>query len=73
MVKYTFSCASSTGFAVDIMLWFNASPVVQYLVSALSSLVFFPSREARCCSRASRRLLGAWKEEKQRKQKRGRG
>lgn len=30
-----------------------------YLVSALSSLVFLPSREARCCSRASRRLLGA--------------
>lgn len=28
-------------------------------MSALSSLVFLPSREARCCSRASRRLLGA--------------
>lgn len=31
-----------------------------YLVSAFSSLVFLPSREARCCSKASRRLLGAW-------------
>lgn len=32
---------------------------VLYLLSAESSLVFLPSREARCCSRASRRLLGA--------------
>lgn len=30
------------------------------MVSAFSSLVFLPSRDARCCSRASRRLLGAW-------------
>lgn len=31
-----------------------------YLVSAFSSLVFLPSKDARCCSKASRRLLGAW-------------
>lgn len=36
------------------------APSGAYLVSAFSSLVFLPSREARCCSRASRRLLGAW-------------
>lgn len=29
-------------------------------MSAFSSLVFLPSREARCCSKASSRLLGAW-------------
>ena len=30
------------------------------LLAADSSLIFRPSREARCCSRASRRELGAW-------------
>lgn len=37
-----------------------------YLVSAFSSLVFLPSKDARCCSKASRRLLGAWARERQR-------
>lgn len=33
---------------------------VGYLVAVESSLIFLPSREAKCCSKASRRLLGAW-------------
>lgn len=32
-----------------------------YLLAAVESLTFFPSNEAKCCSRASRRLLGAWR------------
>ena len=31
-----------------------------HLLAAVESLTFLPSREARCCSRASNRLLGAW-------------
>lgn len=30
-----------------------------YLLAAVESLTFFPSKEAKCCSRASSRLLGA--------------
>lgn len=30
-----------------------------YLLAAVESLTFLPSKEAKCCSRASRRLLGA--------------
>jgi len=33
-----------------------------HLLAAVESLIFFPSREAKCCSKASRRLLGACKE-----------
>lgn len=29
------------------------------LLAAVESLTFLPSKEAKCCSRASRRLLGA--------------
>lgn len=36
----------------------NQNPT--YLLAAVESLTFFPSREAKCCSRASSRLLGAW-------------
>ena len=32
-----------------------------YLLAAVESLTFLPSKEAKCCSRASRRLLGAWR------------
>lgn len=31
-----------------------------HLLAAVESFTFFPSNEAKCCSRASRRLLGAW-------------
>lgn len=30
-----------------------------YLLAAVESLTFFPSKDAKCCSRASSRLLGA--------------
>lgn len=30
-----------------------------YLLAAVESLTFLPSKEAKCCSRASKRLLGA--------------
>lgn len=30
-----------------------------YLLAAVESFTFLPSKEAKCCSRASRRLLGA--------------
>lgn len=32
---------------------------MMYLLAAVESLIFFPSKEAKCCSKASRRLLGA--------------
>lgn len=36
------------------------SVIWSYLLAVERSLSFLPSREARCCSRASRRELGAW-------------
>lgn len=49
--------------------WFNAlfdncpkGQGYKHLLAAVESLIFFPSREAKCCSKASRRLLGACKE-----------
>lgn len=35
-----------------------------YLLAAVESLTFLPSKEAKCCSRASRRLLGACRDRK---------
>lgn len=42
-----------------ILLWHSQRQGLAYLLAAVESLTFFPSKEAKCCSRASRRLLGA--------------
>lgn len=43
----------------------NNRAELKYLLAAVESLTFFPSKEAKCCSRASRRLLGACHERNQ--------
>ncbi len=55
--KWLHRCMPKLCFTVWCWIFYNCR--ISYLLSAESSLVFFPSREARCCSRASRRLLGA--------------
>ena len=49
---------SSTTFSETALPLF-APQRIMYLLAAVESLIFFPSKEAKCCSKASRRLLGA--------------
>lgn len=68
-------------FVLPIALWENIASEIQekqkrnseivtgrstYLLAAVESLTFLPSKEAKCCSRASSRLLGACRDRKHR-------
>lgn len=53
------------GLTFDLFIMFFKRQGHKHLLAAVESLIFFPSREAKCCSKASRRLLGAWKETQQ--------
>lgn len=60
------SSTSSSHFAIGVGRRVELSSVFvmgTYLLAIERSLSFLPSREARCCSKASRRELGAWWED----------
>lgn len=48
----------------DERSWEPVMGGLSHLLAAVESLTFLPSKEAKCCSRASRRLLGACRDRK---------